>query len=319
MNRAELRWRVCLHISLSLKEIEMTRILPHKFHVTLCIALTMIFAAGASKAQDTNLTANYQWAPVQIGAGGWMRGMAVSTSNPNYMYARGDVGNVYYWNSSTQTWVPTQTSTSFPAPYNTAPLTNGGGAIAIDPSNPEHFLVAWTLNGSADIGNGRSLNVFESTNGGVSYQAGNLSLKGDLSLETTGERIVIDPNNGNVAYFAPPGASGATDGLQLSTNGGTSWSQVTASGLPVTNPSGTRYEFQLPRIDGGSGTTSLNGTTVSKILYVTYIKHNEANSDAVTGGGVLMSTNGGSSWTDITGSVRQLWLDRGRAFESATA
>jgi len=43
------------------------------------------------KAQDTDLTAKYQWKPVQVGAGGWMRGLAVAPTG-TAAYARGDVG-----------------------------------------------------------------------------------------------------------------------------------------------------------------------------------------------------------------------------------
>lgn len=280
-------------------------VIAHRLVTTLLIAALCALSAPTTHAQDTDLTSQYQWNPVQIGAGGWMRGMAVSPSDSTRRYARGDVDEVYRWDNTAQQWFPTKVSGSFPAAYSAAPINGGGGAIAIDPRNPNHVLAVFTLNGSADIGNSWGLNVFSSADGAKTWTAGNLSLSGNLSSETTGERIVIDPNNSNVAYLGPPGAgagNGNPDGLQRSLDGGLTWAQVTGTGLPASTVS-IRYEFQLPRIDGGSGTASVGGQTSSKILYVTYITHNVANNDAVTGGGVLKSADGGSTWTDITGKI----------------
>ncbi|MGC2618632.1 MAG: sialidase family protein, partial [Acidobacteriaceae bacterium] len=282
------------------KTLVASRILPAIFLTAVCAV-----SASSLRAQDTNLTAQYQWNPVQIGAGGWMRGMAVSPTDPTRRYARGDVDEVYRWDNTAQQWFPAKVSGAFPAGYTGAPMNGGGGAIAIDPQSPNHVLAVFTLNGSADIGNSWGLNVFSSTDGAKTWTAGSLNLSGNLSSETTGERIVIDPNNSNVAYLGPPGAgagNGNPDGLQRSLDGGLTWTQVTGSGLPVST-STTRYEFQLLRIDGGSGTASVNSQTASKIVYVTYITHNETNSDAVIGGGVLKSADGGNTWTDITGTV----------------
>jgi fibronectin type 3 domain-containing protein len=275
-----------------------------KLFATLFFVLLAMLAVGRSGAQDSDLTSKYQWKPVQIGAGGWMRGLAVAPTG-TAAYARGDVDQVYRWSSSAEQWYPTKVFNALPSAYTGAPVNAGGGAIAIDPSNSNHVLVVFTLSGSADLNNLWGLNVFYSTDGANTYKAANLSLSGSLSQETTGERLVIDPNNGNVAYLGPPGAgtgNGNPDGLQRSLDGGATWTQVTGGGLPVSTAS-VRYEFQLPRIDGGSGTGTIGGQTASKIIYVTYIKHDETNSDAVVGGGILTSADGGNNWTDITGKV----------------
>ncbi|MGD0470006.1 MAG: hypothetical protein ABSA54_16630 [Terriglobales bacterium] len=278
--------------------------LPRMLFTHLFIVLLACFAEGPINAQDADLTAKYQWKPVKIGAGGWMRGLAVAPTG-TAAYARGDVDEVYRWSSSARQWYPTKIFSAFPATYTGAPVNAGGGAIAIDPSNSNHVLVVFTLSGSADLNNFWGMNVFYSTDGAKTYQAANLSLSGSLSQETTGERLVIDPNNGNVAYLGPPGAgtgNGNPDGLQRSLDRGATWIQVAGTGLPVSTTS-LRYEFQLPRIDGGSGTTMTGGQTASKIVYVAYIKHDETNNDNVIGGGVLKSTDGGNTWTDITGAV----------------
>jgi hypothetical protein len=267
----------------------------------LYLAIAAMFIPVMCPAQDKDLSANYTWAPVQIGAGGWMRGMAVSPSDPTRMYARGDVENLYRWNNAAQTWVPTKLASAFPSSITAVPAQAGAGAIAIDAGNPDHILVAYQFNTSTDLSASNSninLNVYASWDGGVTFSAGNLSLSGNLSSQTSGERLAFDPNNGNVAYFGSPGAPGASDGLYRTMDGGMTWTQVTGGGY-LANTTTVRYESQLPRIDGGSGTVQVSGQTVSSIVYVTYIKHDETNNDAVSGGGVIMSSDGGQTWAVV--------------------
>jgi len=269
------------------------------------LAISVMFIPVFGRAQDQDLSAKYTWAPVQIGAGGWMRGMAVSPSDPTRMYARGDVENLYRWNNAAQTWVPTKLASAFPASITAVPANAGAGAIAIDAGNPDHILVAYQFTPSADLSSTNptiNLNVYASWDGGVTFKAGNLSLKGSLTQETSGERLAFDPNNGSVAYFGSPGAPGAGDGLYRTMDGGLTWTQVTGGGY-LANTSTVRYESQLPRFDGGNGTVQVSGQTVSSTIYITYIKHDETNNDAVSGGGVIKSADGGQTWTDVTDPV----------------
>jgi photosystem II stability/assembly factor-like uncharacterized protein len=254
---------------------------PLRLWLSSLVAVTVItLAAGFAQAAD--LTQNYVWKPVRIGAGGWMRGMAIDPMHPSVRYARGDVDNLYRWDDQHKVWIPTKVASAFPANIAAAPVNAGCGAIAIDPLNPKVVLCAYTFRRSADIEPkypSLGLNVYRSADGGRTFTPGNLSLKGDLSGETAGERLAFDPNNDSIAYFGSP-----SDGLWRSTDGGRTWAHVDL-GQPIT-------DARLPRFDPGAGTVLVDGRRVSKRIYLT------------TGSGtVLTSDDGGDHWRNISAGV----------------
>ena len=136
-----------------------------------------------------------------------MRGMAVSPSDPTRMYARGDVENLYRWNNAAQTWVPTKLSSAFAASFTAAPANAGAGAIAIDPKNPDHILVAYQFTESSDLSATNpsfKLDVFASWDGGVTFAAGNLSLSGNISSETAANVLLSIPPTATLPTLAAP-------------------------------------------------------------------------------------------------------------------
>jgi hypothetical protein len=250
----------------------------HRRFAGVAAALMVTAGAGAVRAAPDT----YVWKPVRIGAGGWMRGMAVDPMYPSVRYARGDVDNLYRWDPGAGTWVSCKVASAFPPNISGAPVQAGCGAIAIDPRNPRVVLAAFTFQRSNDLA-GRyasfGLNVYRSADGGRTFRPGNLSLRGSLENETAGERLAIDPNDDAVAYFGSP-----KDGLWRSADGGATWSHV-----DVRMPGGAAVaDARLPRFDGGAGVTAAGGRGVTRRIYLT------------TGpGAVLMSDDGGSDWQDI--------------------
>jgi hypothetical protein len=85
------------------EEIRMKILLQRKFVQALFLSSISLFFYRPMMAQDADLTAKFQWKPVQIGAGGWMRGLAAASTG-TAAYARGDVDNVYRRSSTARQW-----------------------------------------------------------------------------------------------------------------------------------------------------------------------------------------------------------------------
>ncbi len=158
--------------------------------------------------------------------------IAVAPSQPNTIYAgsgestlRDSVGygnGVYKSADAGHTWT-----------HLGLDETHHIGKIAVDPGNPNRVFVAAI--GKLYAAN-KERGVFRSTDGGRSWQ----KVLGDENVGAV--EVVIDPSNSNVVYaglwntrrppwftYAPTNGPGG--GIFKSTNGGTTWSQL-SNGLP---------------------------------------------------------------------------------------
>jgi hypothetical protein len=61
-------------------------------------------------------TQPYNFQPVTIVAGGYVPGLVAHRTAPGVIYARTDIGSVYRWNGSNETWTPL---TDFHSPAST--------------------------------------------------------------------------------------------------------------------------------------------------------------------------------------------------------
>jgi photosystem II stability/assembly factor-like uncharacterized protein len=132
-------------------------------------------------------------------------------------------------------------------------------ALAINPTTPT-TLYAGTHHGG----------VFESTNGGSSWNAVNTGL-----TDTSVLALAINPTTPTTLY-----AGTNSGGVFQSTNGGSSWSAVN-TGL-------ASLHVQALAINPTTPTTLYAGTYFS--------------------GGVFQSTNGGSSWSAVNSGLTNLWV-----------
>jgi autotransporter-associated beta strand protein len=150
----------------------------------------------------------------------------------------------------------------------TAPFTD----IKIDPANSQHLLAA--------VGGGVTPSgVYVSTNGGTSWVAQGGGLPTGTSLNWT--RVAFAPSNSQVIYATFANTSGSLASAWITSNGGTSWTQLTAT----------------PNFLNGQGN------------YATTLIVDPKNPNIVYAGGgsgtnsFIETTNSGASWTDISTAI----------------
>ncbi len=207
------------------------------------------------------------WQTLKVGGGGFVRGMNIASDGT--MVTRTDTNGAFLY-SGTQ-WNQLFNASSMPGSYlNNLTLTidyNQGGCfeIQIAPSNTQ--ILYGVYEGY----------VWVSSNQGATWTktAFTQNLTGMLpndSYGQYGQRMAIDPQNSNIVFVGTE-----NNGLWYTTNGGTSWTQVSTSSIPV----GTGAGITGILFDPSSGVVG----GAKQGIY--------AASSSI---GVYHSTNGGSTW-----------------------
>jgi len=211
------------------------------------VSLPLVAAVGSQP---------YTWKNVKIGGGGgFIPGIIFNPSQQGLAYARTDIGGVYRLNSD-DSWTPLLDWAD-----NAQWDFWGTDALASDPVEPSNVYVAVGMyTNSWDPSNG---SILKSTNYGANWTvAAALPFKvgGNMPGRGMGERLAVDPNDNSILYFG----ARSGHGLWKSTNGGSTWTNVTAFpsvGTYIEDPSDTTgYESDIDGIawvtfDSTSGTS----------------------------------------------------------------
>ncbi|MEZ0216677.1 MAG: hypothetical protein ACAH89_06070 [Rariglobus sp.] len=240
--------------------------------------------AGAPTLAYTTVTVP-AWSQVPLGGGGFVTGL-VGDATGNTLLARTDVGGLYKWNSVAGNWlhltdkiVPTTNRWT-----GTVGLLNTL-SVAIDPADSGKLYIAVGNQGNVSSTNS---GIFASANGGLDWSeittgTPNFGIHGNGD-RSSGERLVVDPNNSNLLWFGSQ-----TAGLIKGVKSGSAWtwSQIVNTQVPFgtfepkTSPKGVRFVV-----------CDKNGT--STITYAGVYDYSGST------GGVYKSTNG-VDWTKVAG------------------
>jgi Bacterial Ig domain len=204
------------------------------------------------------------WQTLKVGGGGYVTG--ISIANDGTMVGRTDTNGAYLWTGSQ--WQQLVTASSMPAAFDFTG--DGVYEIQVAPSNSN--VMYMTFAGY----------VFKSTNKGTTWTQtsftpfNNSGDPANNSYRFNGQKMAIDPSNPNIVYVGTP-----SSGLFVSTNGGATWSSVSA--IPAAAGQGiTGIEFD-PAVGGAVG-------GVTQTIFASSYGH-----------GVYKSTNGGATWTALSG------------------
>lgn len=169
------------------------------------------------------------------------------------------------------------------------------GDIEISKNNNN---LIWAGTGEVNAGGGSLVydgeGIYKSTDGGTTWQS-----KGLLDIGSVG-KIVLDPNNDNVAFVGAMGPlfkKSANRGVYKTTNGGDSWQQV----LFVSDSTGV--------VDMSIHPT--NGNIVYAASWERTRRPNNRQYGGITSG-IYRTTDGGSNWTELTNGLPNLASQKGR-------
>jgi hypothetical protein len=134
--------------------------------LSLVLVCGWVSAPAGEPAPD--LSANYSWQPIRIGAGGWACGILIHPLDAKVRYLNDDTGQTYRWDQARSEWMPMivrhTDGSGFPGAL-TGPareaLTLG---MALDPSELKTVYLYTSLSG---IG----YNVYKSIDGGLNFTA----------------------------------------------------------------------------------------------------------------------------------------------------
>jgi photosystem II stability/assembly factor-like uncharacterized protein len=207
----------------------------------------------------------FKWKPLRIGAGGYVTGLDIAKDGTKIV--RADSAGAFVWSDAGKQWQPLLTMATMPKGEwgHEVQLSTGIYEAIVAPSNSQRIYVAF---------NGY---VFRSDNRGQSFTKTGLkkiSMSGNDDFRMFGKKMAVDPVNPNVVVIGSQ-----TDGVFITTDGGSTWRQVTDVPAAATN-AGMRVAFDPSSSSGGT----------TKTLYV-----------SSQGNGVYVSTDAGGSFEATSG------------------
>ena len=147
--------------------------------------------------------------------GGFVDGIVFHPTAKGVRYARTDMGGAYRWNDTTKRWEPI---------LDWVPYENlnwmGVESIALDPADPNRVYLACGTYTNPRTPDGA---ILRSSDRGKTFQYTNVPFKfgGNENGRGNGERMAVDPNDGNILYLGTRLA-----GLWKSTDRAVTWSKV---------------------------------------------------------------------------------------------
>lgn len=241
-------------------------------------------AAPLSADDGKYVNPDWSYGQVEISGGGFVTGI-ISTSEENLFYARTDVGGAYRWDNGKQKWI----ALGYDITEEDVGLLGIDG-IACDPNNPAKLYLAA---GTEYFSNGKTCILVSEDYGDHFKQidvTDLIKVHGNGMGRGNGERIAVDPNDGNIIF-----CGGRTGGMIKSTDGGMTWEAV--SSFPVTktdNSNGINGILFDP-------STGSQGSATQRI-YASVSQRDDAN--------LYVSEDGGESWNPVPDAITKYMPQR---------
>ncbi len=223
----------------------------------------------------TDSSSEWTFGQVAMGGGGFVTGV-FSTCEENVFYARTDVGGAYRYDNADDKWkcLSFEISEADKGYY-------GVDGLATDPNDAGKVYM---LVGTSYLSDGRTAIMYSEDYGETftTVEVTDLiTAHGNGYGRQNGERIAVDPNDGNIIYVG-----GRTGGLIKSTDGGKTWSSVSSFPITETENGNGINGIVFEASSGSKGTATPN-------IYVSVSQKGAEN--------VFVSKDGGESWNTVSG------------------
>lgn len=232
-----------------------------------------------------NAREKYVYKSIPVPGGGFVTGFVFHPTVPNILYCRTDIGGSYRYDFENNSWVSLVDHATDPDVWETYPL-----SIALDKQNPSYIYQMEGLYPNHKIAfsedYGDSWVYFDPP---VIDEKGNTAtMHGNAPGRSTGERLVVDPNDSNSLYMGT-----MEDGLWKTTDRCKTWTK-----LQVAYP-GKESEKNIAfvEIDPSSGE---NGSASKRIIVAT---NGQMGSlvENIRGQSVYISNDGGENFEPLKG------------------
>jgi len=270
---------------------------PQRKLLHFIVFFTFIFAVTPISFGQQPSSVPYKWKSVQMVGGGFVDGIVFHPTAKGVCYCRTDMGGAYRRNPETMIWEPLLDWLS----YEDINLM-GVESIALDPSNPDWVFLSCGTYTNPRVPNGA---ILRSDDRGKTFKRTDVPFKmgGNEDGRGNGERMAVDPNDGNILYVGTRQV-----GLWKSTDRAVTWNKVESFPDITENPPSNMRDqdsiMRWSRMNRGSGVIfsifdlkSGSKGKGSSTIYVGVSLMNHEN--------LFRSTDAGKTWTAVPGQPKQ--------------
>lgn len=227
----------------------------------------------------------YIYKPISVPGGGFVTGFVFHPSAPNILYCRTDIGGNYRYDFEKDSWISLIDHATDPNAWETYPL-----AIALDKQNPSYIYTMVGLYPTHKIAFSDDYGAhWVYFNSPVIDEKGNTAtIHGNAPGRSTGERLVVDPNDPNILYMGT-----MEDGLWKTVDQCKTWTKLTIA-YPGKN---SEKNIAFVEIDPNSGGDGI----ASKRIIVATNGHQGSPGNNVRGQSVYISNDSGITFRALVG------------------
>ncbi|MHA6533944.1 WD40/YVTN/BNR-like repeat-containing protein [Paenibacillus sp. BAC0078] len=227
----------------------------------------------------------YSYKSISVPGGGFVTGFVFHPTVPDILYCRTDIGGTYRFDFQNKSWVSLIDHATDPNMWETYPL-----AIALDRQNPSYIYVMVGLYPTHKI-------AFSDDYGAhwvyfdppvIDEQGNTATIHGNAPGRSTGERLVVDPNDSNILYMGT-----MEDGLWKTVDRCKTWTRL-AVASPGKDP---ETNIAFVEIDSTSG---VRGSASKRIIVATSGQQGSPGNN-VRGQSVYISQDSGVTFQPLAG------------------